>query len=143
MSRPYVDQSFLRLTIALALLVVLSGCGREKTVPVSGTVTLDGEPIGPGTIIFTPTTEGALSAMGSFGTDGRYQLSTFDPNDGAVLGSHRVIIQASSSSESEFGDEEIIDSNIPLLYADPQQSGLTAEVIPGSGPIDFDLHDDS
>ena len=143
MSRPYVDQIFLRLTFALALLVVLSGCGREKTVPVSGTVTLDGEPIGPGTIIFTPTTEGAPSAMGSFGADGRYQLSTFDSNDGAVLGSHRVIIQASSLSESEFGNEEIIDSRIPLIYADPQQSGLTAEVNPDSDPIDFDLHDDS
>ena len=143
MPRSQLEDNFLRRTFTLAvatMLAVFSGCGAD-TAPVSGTVSLDGQTVGPGTVIFLPTSEGARSAVGTFGDDGRYLLSTFEPNDGAVVGSHRVIIQASSPSESEFGEEEIVDSRIPLIYADPQTGGLTAEVKPGSNAIDFDLHD--
>lgn len=137
------EPNVLRLTLAVTvapMLAVLCGCDAQ-TAPVSGTVTLRGRPVGPGTVIFLPTAGGARSAVGTFASDGRYQLSTFEPNDGALLGSHRVIIQARSPSESAFGDEEIVDSRIPLLYADPQASGVTARVKPGSNTIDFDLND--
>ncbi len=143
MPRSHVEDNFLRVTFTSAvatMLAVLSGCGAD-TAPVSGTVSLDGQRVGPGTVIFLPTVAGARSAVGTFGDDGRYLLSTFEPSDGAVVGSYRVIIQARSSSESEFGEEEIVDSQIPLIYADPQAGGLTAQVKPGSNTIDFDLHD--
>ena len=134
-----------RCALAFALSAILSavgGCGRPQTAPVSGTITVDGAGVGPGTVIFLPA-EGSRftdSAMGHFGADGRYQLSTFSSDDGAILGTHRVIVQARADTESEYGEESDIDQNaIPLLYADPKMSGLTAEVQPGENTIDLEL----
>ncbi len=127
---------------ASAMLCALGGCGPAQPAPVSGTVTVGGARVGPGTIIFVPSEDSAStdSAMGHFGVDGRYQLSTSRPSDGAIPGTYRVIVQARADTESEYGDESVAEqSAIPLLYADAKKGKLTAEVQPGANTIDFDL----
>ncbi|SFH80541.1 hypothetical protein [Planctomicrobium piriforme] len=85
------------------LLVILSGCGQKaahyKTVPVSGVLTCQGNAVAKVFVIFTPQAskdrpEGASgkSAMGQTDETGKFVLSTYGMNDGAVPGMHTVTI---------------------------------------------------
>ena len=82
---------------AMALVAVV-GCGSgSKIVPVSGTVTLDGQPLANAFVGFQPqATGGAQAGVGSYGmTDaaGKFTLKTSDKDEaGAVVGTHRVEI---------------------------------------------------
>jgi hypothetical protein len=84
-------------SITLALLVLLGsgGCGGKAsdpnvgpTVPVQGKVTYMGQPLAGGTIQFEP--DRGREASGTIGPDGTFTLTTFNENDGAVVGTHRV-----------------------------------------------------
>jgi hypothetical protein len=122
----------------IALLALLAGCGGPEIAPVSGRVTFNGQPVGPGTVIFVPDDPSGTSgrsAVGQFAEDGIYRLTTTNDGDGAVVGRHRVIIQPAGTDESTTPAK----SQIPLRYADPQVSGLTAEVESGTNTIDFPL----
>src|SRR6516165_7707037 len=81
---------------------LLFGCGgdsgRPKLGRVAGKVTYNGKPVTKGVVSFIPASgPGAAtgqSATGEIGSDGYYQLTTFESGDGAVLGEHRVIVQS-------------------------------------------------
>lgn len=95
-------------TIGL-LVATCSGCGDTyKLAPVSGRITLDGRPIQGIYVTFQPVGGGLKDDLGpaSYGhtdTDGRYQLKTIDRSDrdGAVVGSHRVILQQADQPREE------------------------------------------
>ena len=73
------------------VVLVAAGCGGRATpptAPVSGRVIFAGNPVTDATITFTPAK--GRPATGSIDADGRFSLSTFRPNDGAVTGLHRV-----------------------------------------------------
>ncbi len=75
-------------------LCALAGCGgsdRPDTYPVTGTLTLNGKPVEGAEISFYG--EGAARvAGGRTNADGKYSLTTFETNDGAVAGDHVVTI---------------------------------------------------
>src|SRR5690606_162016 len=73
-----------------------SSCGPDNGLNlarVRGTVTLEGEPIKNGTVMFEPDeskgTTGPL-AIGTILADGTFVLSSQSVGDGAVVGFHRV-----------------------------------------------------
>ena len=78
------------------------GCGnsdRPKTVPVSGSVTFEGEPPEyPGALFFAPleAAEGYPRRGGRalFGTDGRFEATSFEEGDGLVPGTYRVRVES-------------------------------------------------
>jgi hypothetical protein len=85
----------------LLSVIAVVGCKPHSAaiVPVSGTVTLDGQPLAGATINFQPITDkttAAQAGVGSFGkTDeqGRYTLQLIDPDEpGALVGRHTVTI---------------------------------------------------
>jgi hypothetical protein len=90
-------------------------------VPVSGIVLIDGKPLNRGNIKFVPA-NGRPSA-GAIGKDGRFTLTCYDGNDGALLGTHRVQVAA---------NRIISDSKIewfaPSKYADFRTSEIRVEV---------------
>jgi hypothetical protein len=109
-------------------MAMLSGCGdgRPSRVPVSGQVLIDGKPLDYGFIRLVP--KGARPASAEIGADGRFTLKTFEPGDGAVLGTHPVMILAAeplTSTKQRW--------HAPKKYADPAASGLTATI---DGPTD-------
>jgi hypothetical protein len=141
---------------ALGLLVMpITGCGRPlpETAKVAGHVTLDGQPVTQGTIMFIP--ELGRPATGTIGPEG-YELTTFEPGDGAILGRHTDTIAATETVGGDipasFADE--IKSKgqragelrylIPRKYSDRATSGLTAEIKaqPEPNKINFDLTTD-
>ena len=84
----------LRLLLCAVLVgagCVLVGCGPgSDTVPVSGIVTYQGQPLAEVEVTFFP--EEGRPASGVTNASGRYTLSTFASNDGAIPGEHRVVI---------------------------------------------------
>ena len=80
----------LRLSLCLAA-IALAGCSRPggaPTLPASGTVTYKGAPVADVQVVFQPKV--GRPAMGDTDADGRFTLTTFQPDDGAVPGVHKV-----------------------------------------------------
>lgn len=81
----------------IALLLFTIGCNtKPATYPVSGTVKFaDGTPLTGGSVEFRNITDDItkqVNARGEIGPDGKFQLTTFAPNDGALAGEHQVCI---------------------------------------------------
>jgi hypothetical protein len=102
--------SFLRGAMAISLLSFavgsLVGCGSgERYAPVSGVVTLNGEPLADAKLIFEPIGgEGGVGAgkpsYGRTDENGRYTVSSPIANkEGAAVGEHRVRIVTVSGVE--------------------------------------------
>jgi hypothetical protein len=103
------------------------GCDKHPTrVPVSGHVLIDGEPLKYGSVIFVP--DGGRSSMGVLDPQGHFTLTCYTPNDGALLGSHKVQVMA-----SEVVDDYTTRFHAPQKYAGLATSGITKEI---TGPTD-------
>lgn len=141
----------LSLSVCMLLMTSLIGCNRTAapdTVPVSGTVTYNGQPVTSGTVAFQPAEirggEGEIQrpAVGVIGSDGRYALSTFEPGDGVVPGDYRVAVlsYADEPTPEEYAEGATRKSAIPEKYTSGQTSGLRTQIAPeASGPIEFDI----
>jgi len=140
---------FATLCGAVLLLATLEGCGSPGTAPtepVSGTVLYKGQPLEGVTVIFTPK-EGR-PASGTTDAAGRFALSTFAEDDGAVAGSHQVSLAPKASGEPMLmpgmpgADKQAAPLPFPAKYRDPGQSGLTADVKPSeTNDFKFELTD--
>lgn len=133
-----------RVALGLAAAWIV-GCGgdsdRLQTAPVHGTVSYNGQPLTRGSITFVPTQSGP-TATGQIQPDGTYSLTTYEEGDGAILGSHRVMIvsmdEGSGLPEDAMTEPKLL---IPDKYGRDQTSGLTADVTEGDNEIDFPLKD--
>jgi hypothetical protein len=146
------------LVMGLVLATVLTGCsGGLRLGKVTGKVTFKGKPVPTGTIMFHP--DAGPAAVGAIGPDGTYTLTTIKPGDGAVVGSHRVTIQATTvgpgslAEPSSFEEEMQLAQRkdpkakvlvpgkvtwiVPEKYSRPDTTDLTITVQPGRNTIDF------
>jgi hypothetical protein len=145
-------QRRLHPSLAFALLLFVAGaCGKKSdlpaTGPVEGKVTLNGQPLKSGTVVFVPDA-GGKSAQGNIDSDGTFVLGTFTETDGAILGTHKVMITAmeeaggSGLPEDNRTDPNVgLKSLIPAHYGNLEKSGLTATVKEGDNEINFELTD--
>jgi hypothetical protein len=132
------------LVVGLAL-GSLAGCGGSNlsVAPVSGTVTLNGQPLADAVVMFEPMDSSGTNTPTSNGrTDGQghYVLSIPVTNDkGAVLGKHLVRIMAAKTDKPSSDDSMTkIEEPVPAKYN--AKSELTFEVKPGgSDKADFAL----
>ncbi|MEX1224130.1 MAG: carboxypeptidase regulatory-like domain-containing protein [Pirellulales bacterium] len=123
--------SILRTTAVGGLLALcLVGCSsstRPELAPVRGTVTLDGQPLFPGRIVFIPAAGRASSAR--IDESGQFELVYLRDVKGAALGEHEVRITNGS------GDPPV--NTLPARYN--TQTTLSAHVEPGENTFDFEL----
>ena len=107
---------------------IQAGCGGPSNVgQVTGTVTLDDQPLEGALVTFSPTEEGGSSALGKTDSAGAYTL-TYSPGvSGAEIGENRVTISTLTA-----GTEKV-----PMEYN--TQSKLKADVKAGSNTFDWDL----
>jgi hypothetical protein len=90
---------FFRLVLVASLSVLAAGCGGEpyQVAPVSGQVTLKGQPLPKATVVFQPVAEGnpnpGIGSSGITDEQGRYTLKIVGQDKkGAVVGKHKVLI---------------------------------------------------
>lgn len=152
------------LISGLAMALFVAGCGqstqdanRPKTIPVTGTVTYKDAPVEGATVTFSPATQGPESrgAVGKTDASGKYQLTTFEPGDGAIPGSYVVTISKTETTGA-LSEEEVnkyyeqgktppepkTTDLLPAKYKTPKGSDLKADVSEGSdNAFDFNLTD--
>lgn len=125
----------LYLSIGLLAAATTTGCGRRPDLPpmakVSGTVTLDGQPLPHGMVQFVPDashgTEGP-TGVGRIDEKGRFTITTVGVK-GAVVGHHKIRVK----SEEPFNEEAFSQGKtlLPESYNHHDTSRLTAEVKAG------------
>jgi hypothetical protein len=143
----------------LLLVIAAPGCGSGhcRTLPVSGTATFRGQPVAGASVTFLSETGPA--AAGATDQQGRFQLTTFDTNDGAAAGSYAVTIvkRVKVSSEDVPGalkvdktydprtkETVIVASFLPEVYGDLPRTPLKAVVAAGkTNDFTFALTDES
>jgi hypothetical protein len=143
--------------IALVFTLVAQGCGRTdpakpKLAKVSGKVTYKGQPLTKGRVVFTPVagkgSESGQVASGDIESDGSYRLTTFDTNDGAVLGQHIITLQVYQGGD-DMGkpkpdgtfDYKLPKSAIPNKYTQADTSPLRYTVVEGTSTYDIELEE--
>jgi hypothetical protein len=150
---------FLGLAVIAAALA--SGCGskgpdRPKTFAVTGTVTLDGQPVSGASVTFAPSGRGT-PAIGTADASGRYALKSFGTQQGAVPGQYSVGIAKydygdTAGGSGGKGSAEMpanYDPNapqgeggkntLPAKYESPATSGLAATVTEDASKNVFDF----
>ncbi|MDR0610091.1 MAG: hypothetical protein LBG58_08280 [Planctomycetaceae bacterium] len=145
--------------ICFSLLVLFcSGCDSSKPTlgKVEGTVTLDGQPLKKGNIIFT--TKGTRDAFGIIENGVIQRVTTFVEDDGTPVGLAAVAIIAIKETENRPSAVNVSDDSdpstptvgnsvtmggdeflIPIRYTNPETSGLTATIQKGINTLNFEL----
>src|SRR5690606_36287931 len=106
-----------------------------------------GQPVEGATVVFNSPTANR-GAYGGTDAKGRFSLTTFERDDGAVAGPQQVRITKTEVVQPRPADPEAPlppareTSSLPSKYADFQTSRLTAEVKPsGDNHFEFKLTD--
>ncbi len=116
--------------------VLLTGCsdGRLPLAAVTGEVTVGGDPLAAGRIVFQPE-----SGRGAFGrvTNGQIvDVTTYISGDGVPVGRQRIAVQPEIDEGLMMKDPAAYaamtrQSDIPARYRQASTSDLTAEILPG------------
>ena len=137
----------------LAVGLVALACGCSKTdpslVPVTGTVTLNDQPLANATVTFIPKdgTPG-FGGVGKTDAAGKYtQKGSRDDAPGIPPGEYRVVVSKRlmpDGSELPANDNtppmnSPAKESLPDTYSSMAASTLSATVQPGVGPLDFAL----
>jgi len=142
----------LRVALLVAGLIAaaaFAGRNRSTRLPVSGTVTIDGQPLASGEIAFAPASPGQGSSAGAAIERGKYSISA---DKGLLPGDYKVSIHAfrgtgkktwdgmgePTAPESQKKFVEQLEQYIPPRYNEATE--LTAPVRAGkSKDLNFDL----
>lgn len=116
------------LATCLACVALLSGCGprRPKRVSVSGQVLVDGKPLTFGFVRMIPADK--RPAVGELDAEGRFRMTTYEGEDGCVLGEHAVEVHSYNTD-----DPYSLRSMVPPKYQDHEKWGKTVNI---EGPTD-------
>jgi hypothetical protein len=140
---------FRRSPLALLLGAALAvGCGGSsvKLVPVSGKVTVGGQPVTSGQVSFVPVTEGegvnakaapgSAPASGQIEASGEYKLFT-NGKEGAAPGKYKVTV---TPSMMPTGGTKAPTAPFNAKFSDIKQTPLTKEVASGAAAGAYDLN---
>ena len=142
-------RTIILFTLSIALLLH-TGCG-DGLCRVSGTVTLDGEPLVGAFVLFTPTADEGDNATSQTDEDGRYTLQTLTGrvDGGTTPGTYVVTFSQLESvwdgrsyfvnSQNERVPDTRAVESLPSLYTSSQTSPFTVEVRNRVETFNFDL----
>ncbi len=121
---------------SIVLVLAVVGCssrpaGQPEIAPVSGRVTLDGQPLGGVSVVFE--SERGVLSFGNTDDQGRYTVSYIRAARGAGVGRNVVRISVPTIGPSS----PLRKDRIPAIYN--TASTLTADVTKGSNVLDFAL----
>jgi hypothetical protein len=122
------------------------GCAKPKevetlkAVPASGEVLLNGKPLVDATVSFI-SADGKISCRAVTDDQGKFVLSTYDPNDGAPPGKYQVLISIDEFDVSPEGRpvpkaKKRSGPPVAARYSRQSESPLSAEVTE-AGPNKF------
>jgi hypothetical protein len=127
-----IDHHLRLASFFLCALVALPSCnkGTHKVYPVQGRVIFKDtkQPLTAGIVEFESHAENEklrINARGAIETDGTFRLTTFEDNDGAVLGPHRVVVIPPIEGQQLQKTPKLL---VDARFMDYDKSGLRATV---------------
>jgi hypothetical protein len=124
-----------------AFLATLVGCGgppEPTRLPVTGTVTLDGDPIGNALVSFLPEANTkTLPSFAATAPDGKYVLRAPQGQKGIEAGTYRVTVSRLLRKDGTPPPPDVppIESDafetLPPMYSDPALTVLRVTIDPG------------
>lgn len=135
--------------LLVAGVLVVSGCGKKTPpmAPVSGKVTVDGQPVTSGQVSFVPDVqilgvenpaEHASTGMSAGQiTNGEYKIYT-SGKEGAPLGKYKVTVTPSMVPTSPDA-KSMPPTGFSKAYSDARSTPLNMEVIASPEPGRYDL----
>lgn len=135
----------MRFVVLAAVLLTVAGCGvRPETSPVSGQLLLDGKPLTNILVTFIPdgsSLEAPIRSMAVTDADGKFQLRTETQIEGALIGSHKVILEDLAILDAPRSENGTVTKmptvRFPDRYKSIVSSSLKAEI--NAGPNDLKL----
>jgi hypothetical protein len=155
------------LAAVVAVVGLVVGCDKgltESVAPAGGTVTLKGEALANARVVFYPVAGSSRFSHGNTDATGKFTLSTYGVNDGALIGKHKVTVSKIEGADSApkidpealrkggvsampgYADQMGVGGKkaeqpkqmIPEKYSDKEQSTFEVEVT-ATGPNDFKI----
>jgi len=140
-----------RSALLLFFAVISCGCTssyapqaeQAASVPAAGLITWKGQPL-PGFRITLHPADGQRPAAGVSDAEGRFVLGTNSPNDGSVVGTHKVSVIWEQPVDDGLGTAPADPAaqkppvDLPAKFASPETSGLSLE-IPSGGSSTLQL----
>lgn len=125
--------------VLLAMSLFSIGCGggagdQPDLGQVTGTISLDGEPLTGVIVMFSP--EEGRQSVAVTDAEGKYELQYTGESKGAKIGKHDVGFMTSDDGNIK------ASAPIPAKYAGGNETGLTADVKAGENTYDFNLTTD-
>lgn len=117
--------------LGLCATLAFTGCSGEgraipDTVPVSGTITLDGKPLADAEINFLPESHKDFASYGKTNAEGKYTLV-----QGAVPGKNKIVIKKMSAGNLQINPEEGMDAGqMEAMASAAQAEGKTGPQVP-------------
>ena len=107
-------------TVLFLVTLVHPGCSSSnKPVEVNGVVLLDNEPVAEATVLFIPDGNVGQPAHGMTDENGKFQLTTFKENDGAIPGNYKVTVTKSvpppQPPEADPGDSKSVVAHFKAI----------------------------
>jgi hypothetical protein len=122
---------------ACGVILPMIGCGPDNVGQVSGTVTLDGQPLEGAFVEFQPVA-GNTPSRGITDAAGEYTLQYTRDIEGAELGEHTIRISTFNGGDPDAEPPKPrVPEKVPAEYN--SRTTLKATVEKGSNEIDFDL----
>jgi hypothetical protein len=132
----------LMVLAAAAGLLSFTGCfgSKREAYEVTGTVTLNGQPLEFVQVEFWPEVSGGIRSTGTTDAEGKFTLKTDDGlATGASPGRHKVALRDKWHMQDDYLSEggDWVDmskgrkSRIHSKYYNPDSSDITAEVVAG------------
>lgn len=117
------------VTISTSLLWS-SGCGSKgaRLVPVTGVVTLNGQPIGGAAVVFTPAADNkeGMAGMDATGPEGNYKIQ-HEGRSGLVPGKYLVVVSKEHNPTLANADQfKMVDQAGNPIGDDPEMARLAA-----------------
>jgi hypothetical protein len=131
-----------RRVYLILLATALAGCGDgHGGVPVSGKVTVQGEPLAEVLVTFEPLEEEGMGSTGTTDAEGRYTLQFVDnQQEGAVPGKHQVTFQDLLDKPAEDTDAGPAPPSKSRLPKSAQEATHEFVIPPeGTSAAEFDL----
>lgn len=141
-SRPQTMRSWLRSPFVLifaSLSPWLAGCGEGgvSVVPVSGTITLNGQPLEGATVFFTPAADNPTGTPGTdtTGPEGNYKLQ-YSGRFGVAPGKYKVLVSKEYNSLLAEANGDLAEDDLEMLRVmaepspgdpEPRQAGGVSE----------------
>ncbi|MBC8869887.1 MAG: carboxypeptidase regulatory-like domain-containing protein [Planctomycetes bacterium] len=117
----------------LACCVMVAGCGggssNPATVPVTGTVQLNGQAVEGATVTFVGEAS-TRPATGTTDAQGEFTLTSFEPNDGAPPGDYSITITKYADAGAGTAPDEVDAASPEAMYGDggPDAAGSPNEL---------------